>query len=51
MISLDVQKGDEVEVGGRLGTLKTDEDGKTEIHFEIWKGSEKQNPSLWLKKR
>ena len=51
LITLNVQKGDEVELGTKLGTLKTDEEGKTDIHFEIWKGSEKQNPTLWLKRK
>lgn len=51
LISLDVEKGDDVQIGTTLGSIKTDEDGRTEIHFEIWKGSEKQNPALWLKKK
>ena len=32
-----------------LGTVLTnEEENQTEIHFEIWKGYEKNDPSDWL---
>jgi murein hydrolase activator len=32
-----------------LGIVQTnDEEGKTEIHLEIWKGSNKMNPEAWI---
>jgi len=46
-----VQKGDEVDLQEEIGKIKTDEDRKTELHFEIWKGNVKQNPSLWISKK
>lgn len=50
LITVKVEKGQKVKLGQKLGVIKTDEEGKTEIHFELWKGNEKQNPALWLKK-
>ena len=33
----------------KIGVVLTQEsENKTELHFEIWKGYEKQNPSSWL---
>lgn len=44
-----VQSGDKVSVKQDLGTIVTNrEDGKTILHFEIWKGATKLNPSKWL---
>lgn len=44
-----VQSGDKVTVKQELGTIVTNrEDGKTVLHFEIWKGATKLNPSKWL---
>lgn len=47
---LFVQKGEEVAIGQSLGTVFTTESGLSELHFEVWKGSEKQNPESWLAK-
>lgn len=43
-----VEKGDNVETKEDIGTIITDENGKTEIHFEIWQGNQKQNPNYWI---
>ena len=43
-----VNKGDEVNTQEEIATILTDENGKTEIHFEIWQGNQKQNPSFWV---
>ena len=43
-----VQQGDNVDAKQPLGRIIKDADGTTELHFEIWKGSVKQNPALWL---
>ena len=33
----------------KIGIVLTlDSELKTELHFEIWKGYEKQDPSKWL---
>ncbi len=45
-----VDKGDSVETKEDIGTIITDENGKTEVHFEIWQGNQKQNPSYWISK-
>lgn len=45
-----VKKGDKLETNEELGAVLTDESGKTEIHFEIWQGNQKQNPSYWIAK-
>lgn len=49
--SVYVKKGDELDIHEEIGKIKTDENGKTELHFEIWKGNAKQNPSLWISKK
>lgn len=43
-----VNKGDEVNTQEDITTILTDENGKTELHFEIWQGNQKQNPSFWI---
>lgn len=45
-----VKKNQEVNVGDELGLIRTDEDGNTELHFEIWKEGDKQNPEYWIAK-
>lgn len=51
LVTVKVEKGEKVKIGQALGKIKTDDEGKTEVHFEIWRGSEKQNPSYWLKRK
>lgn len=47
--NVTVQSGDKISVKQELGTIVTNrEDGKTILHFEIWKGATKLNPSKWL---
>jgi septal ring factor EnvC (AmiA/AmiB activator) len=44
-----VKLGDKILAKEKIGVILTDEnDNKTELHFEIWKGYDKQDPSLWL---
>lgn len=46
---LVVNKGQKVETKQEIGTIYYDsEEGKTEIHLEVWKGSDKLNPEFWL---
>jgi septal ring factor EnvC (AmiA/AmiB activator) len=49
--SVYVKKGDELDIQEEIGKIKTDENGKTELHFEIWNGNTKQNPGLWISKK
>lgn len=47
--SIDITVGQEVTTKSFIGTIFTDnESNKTELHFEIWKGKNLQNPSYWL---
>jgi len=46
-----VAKGDEVVTKEIIGQIHTDLKGKTELHFEIWKGTLKQNPAYWVVKK
>ena len=44
-----VKMGDKVTVKQELGVVVTSrEDGKTVLHFEIWKGATKLNPAKWI---
>ena len=44
-----VKAGDKVVTKQTLGIVQTDDsDGKTEVHLEIWKGSQKLDPQGWI---
>jgi murein hydrolase activator len=43
-----VKKGDKIKTKQNIGVVETDENNKTEVHFEIWKGSTLMNPETWL---
>ncbi|MBT5698902.1 MAG: peptidoglycan DD-metalloendopeptidase family protein, partial [Flavobacteriales bacterium] len=46
-----VKSGDKVISKQKIGTIITSETTKeTQLHFEIWKGKETQNPVKWLYK-
>lgn len=46
-----VKGGDKISTGAPIGVIDTADDGSTVIHFQLWKGTEKQNPENWLRKR
>jgi septal ring factor EnvC (AmiA/AmiB activator) len=50
-----VKKGQELNTGDVIGTIFTDDDGISELHFELWQskenGTNKLNPELWLAKK
>jgi septal ring factor EnvC (AmiA/AmiB activator) len=49
LVDVKVRVGQEVITTQEIGTVFTDiEANKTELHFEIWKGKIRQNPSYWL---
>ena len=48
LISVDVKKGDKVSLNQKLGTVWTDQEGKTVLQFQVWKGQVKQNPAAWI---
>lgn len=43
-----VKQGDQVETKQVIGKIHTNLKGKTELHFEIWKGKELQDPDNWI---
>jgi len=46
---VSVKVGEKLFSKEKIGVVITqEEENKTELHFEIWKGYEKQNPSSWL---
>lgn len=48
---VSVKVGDKVLVKEKIGVVLTQEaEERTELHFEIWKGYDKQDPSKWLYK-
>ena len=48
MKNLLVVQGDKVKTGQALGTIDTI-NSQTQLHFEIWKGKNPQNPENWLR--
>ena len=47
-----VKPGDKVITKQPIGSIQTnDDDGKTEVHLEIWQGSNKMNPENWIASR
>ncbi len=49
LASVNVKEGQSVDTRETIGNVLTNDDEETEVHFEIWKVQEKQNPELWLK--
>lgn len=49
--SATVAVGSNVGSGSRLGSagLDPDDSRRGSVHFEVWKGREKQNPSAWIR--
>lgn len=43
-----VKAGDNVKTGQEIGRIDTI-NGQTQLHFEVWKGKDPQNPEYWLK--
>lgn len=50
LASVDVKAGDKVTTGQVIGTVDTI-DGQTQLHFQLWKGTDPQNPETWLRPR
>ncbi|MFT3993346.1 MAG: peptidoglycan DD-metalloendopeptidase family protein [Dysgonomonas sp.] len=49
--SVSVKQGDKVKTGQTLGTVYTDPDkGVSQLHFQLWQGTNKQNPEPWLRR-
>ena len=50
MDKIAVKKGDKVKTGQKLGTVGVI-NGTSQMHFELWKDKDPQNPSNWLRKK
>ena len=49
--NVQVSVGDKIETKQQIGVIHTDVDeAKTELHFELWKGKQLLNPTLWMAK-
>lgn len=44
-----VKTGQKLQGGDTIGTLEAADESTSQLHFQIWKGNAKQNPSLWLR--
>ena len=49
MGTVSVSEGKKVTTGQNLGTVYTNSDGSAEFSFQLWKGTQSQNPRTWLK--
>ena len=49
LAKVDVKVGAKLSTGDAIGTLESSGSTAT-LHFELWNGTSKQNPELWLKK-
>jgi septal ring factor EnvC (AmiA/AmiB activator) len=46
-----VQMGQHIEINDVLGAVNTDQNGVSELQFQIWKNTTKLNPETWLVKK
>ena len=46
-----IKPGDQVEIKQMIGKVHTNLKGKTELHFQVWKGKDLQNPANWIIRR
>lgn len=44
-----VKSGQKVSTGQALGSIDIAEEGNSILHFQLWKGTDKQNPENWLR--
>lgn len=47
--TVNVKEGQTVDTREAIGTVLTNDEDVTEVHFEIWKVQQKQDPEEWLK--
>ena len=44
---VSVKSGQKIKTGDKIGTLDADGNGSS-LHFQVWNGTQKQNPEQWL---
>jgi len=50
LASVSVSKGSKVSMGQKIGTIATNDNGQSEMNFQVRKGTKTQNPVLWLRR-
>lgn len=45
---VNVKSGQKIQRGDIIGTLEGDGTNSSSLHFQIWNGTSKQNPEVWL---
>jgi septal ring factor EnvC (AmiA/AmiB activator) len=48
LAGVSVSTGQKVKTGQKIGSVASDEDGTSEINFQVWKNTVRQNPESWL---
>lgn len=51
LASASVNKGQKIKTGEAIGVSSVNDEGVSEVHFELWRDKVKQNPESWLKAR
>lgn len=46
-----VKVGDNLSTGDIIGVVEVSSNNTSTLHFELWEGTNKQNPELWLKSK
>ena len=49
--NVNVSNGQKINGGQKIGVVATDNDGTSEINFQVWKNFDKINPEKWLRGR
>ena len=49
--NVNVSNGQKINAGQKIGVVATDNDGTSEINFQVWKNFDKINPEKWLRVR
>lgn len=49
--NVNVSTGQKIHSGQKIGIVATDNDGTSEINFQVWKNFDKINPENWLRGR
>jgi len=49
LANVSVKSGQKVKTGDKLGTLEPDGNASS-LHFQLWKGTSKQDPERWLRR-
>ena len=49
LAKVSVKSGQKIKTGDLIGTLEADGNGSS-LHFQVWNGTQKQNPEQWLKR-